>query len=473
MNIVYYLNSSKLKDKGISVSGGHGYTYDPLKESKRKLVKDTPSCYGYFVNGTLQSIAVEQVEILSGRTLRQENEYDAFLTHLNELLGYAKRVNAEKVLIITNSINGVKLCTTPKLTEKFANNELVNKVRALVKEFGNNVMFDNELWALGGEGAKQSCKQLDLATALLELQNCQEASLDVCTVKEFKDPENDFNRLVTATRWFFNTGDKSTFYQYDKYGYRQYCFGRVEPQKQYYGKATPDVYYSALFTKEPITILDKLYNFCQANKPNPYNLIAAAKIDLIKSKEISRVIDVLPGTIGKNSLTASMSVAGVDDPILVDFIDPPGLCYRIRDFHHVLSRYHEFFRERDEQGIFKCHKFIDITDRFFEKDQKDKWKLASNFTMNTLTIPIAIQAPGCVKDVTINLAIKYDTPERSALNSIIKEKNAEFKVYLGLDFQDEAGVVYYTIVDTPGYTYIHANSCSNLRVYSLKELGRK
>lgn len=473
MNIVYYLNSAKLKDKEVSVSGGHGYSYDPKVESKRKLVKDAPSCYGYFANGSLQSIPADQVEILSGRTLRQAFEYDAFLTHMVELLSHVQQSGCEKLLVITNSINGVKLCTTPKLTEKYSNHELALRVRKILAELGDKVIFDTELWAKGGEGCKQAAKQLEFSTALLELTGTQEATLEVQALKEFKNPENDFNRLVTASRWFFNTGDKSRHYVPDDHGYRQYCFGRIDPQKQYYGKATPDVYYSALFTKEPITILDKLFNFCQANKPNPYNMLAGAKVDLLKSKEIARVIDVMPGTIVKNDLVAAMSIAGNDDPVLVDFIDPPGLSYRIRDFQHSLGRFHDFFRARNELGEFKHHKFIDITDKFFERDTKGKWKLAKDFTMNTLTIPVPIQAPGCIKDVVINLSVKYDTPERSALNSLINTKVPEFKVYIGLDFEDPAGVLYYTVVETPEFTYIHCNSCSNLRVYSLKELGRK
>lgn len=473
MNIVYYLNSTMLKDRGVAIAGGHGYTYDASKESKRKLIKDTPSGYGYFVGGSLQSIAVDQVNILSGRTLNEPTEHEVSLVAIIELLEHAKREGVDKILIVGNCSNAFKLLQTPKLTEKYAGNETVLKARRLFKGFESNIFLEDELWAKGGEGCKQAAKQMDFARALLELPDAPKSVLEEESVKDFKNPDNDFNKLVTASRWFFNTGDRSTFYQQDEHGFRQYCFGRIDPAKNYYGKATPDVYYSALFTKQPIAVLDKLYDFCKENKPNPYNLLAAANIDMVKSKEVSRVINIMPGKIKKNELIASMSIGIQDNPVLVDFIDPPGLSYRIRDFQHHLAGYHAVFRKKDENNEFRHHRFVDITDRLFEQDAKGKWKIHSEFTMNTLTIPVAIKAAGCVKDVVINLAVKYDMPDRSPLNSLIVAKIPEFKVYLGLDFSDPAGVAYYTIVETPEFTYLHANSCANLRVYSLKELGRK
>lgn len=273
--------------------------------------------------------------ILNGRGLRQETEIDAFLAHLTEVFEYAEKEEAEKVLIIHDCVNGQKLLENAKVSDKFADNEFVKRARALYTKLKGKVILDLEYYAKGGEGPKQAHKQMELAQAMLELPIGEPVTLDIVTVKEYKNPENDFNKVVTASRWFFNTGDKSEFYNIDENGYRRYEFGRIDPQKAYYGKATPDVFYSALFTKTPIVILDKLYDFCKAVKPNPLNLLAAADVGMVKSKEISRVIDTIPGTLSKNELKASMSIAGVSDPVLVDFIDPPGLSYRIKDFQQI------------------------------------------------------------------------------------------------------------------------------------------
>lgn len=473
MNIVYYIVSTFIKDKNVGLSGGHGYSYDPNKESNRKLIKDTPSVYGFFVNGNYQNIPVDRVDIYNGRVLNQPNETAAFLLQLELIINewLVNKTDGNKLLIITNCVKGHKMVMAGRHPEGL-DPDLFKRVHGLYTEYKKDIIIDIEYYAKGGEGPKVAHKQLELATALSELPASKIISLDKLDLKSYKDPEIDFNKLVTASRWYFNTGDKSDFFDIDELGYRKYTFGRVDPDKNYYGKATPDVYYSSLYTKTPIETLDKLFTFCQRNKPNPYNIMSAGNLKVIKSKEITRVIDTIPGVFGKKDLVAPMTVGNTEDAILVEFIDPPGLSYRIRDAHSRLDFIYKFFRQRNEDGWYRKNRFIDITENFFVKDPKGKWKIHPNFTNNTLTVPIKIEAPGCVKPVTINLSVKYDMPERNSLNSLIVNKVEDMKVYLALDFNDDAGVSYCTIVSTPDYDYIHSNSNANLRVYSLKELGR-
>ena len=473
MNIVYYIVSSFIKDKNVGLSGGHGYSYDPGNESKRKLQKDVPTVYGYYVNGNYQNIAVDQIDIYNGRILNQPNEVDAYLTHLELIINkwLEEKKDGNKLLVISNCVKAHKMLEKNKCPDQY-NAELFKRVYALIQEHKKDIIHDIEYYAKGGEGPKTAHKQLELAIALADLPNPDAVTLDKMDVKEYKNPEIDFNKLVTATRWYFNTGDKSTFHDVDEQGYRHYTFGRVDPDKNYYGKATPDVYYSALYTKTPIKVLDKLFAFCQKNKPNPYNIMAAGNLNHIKSKEIARVIDTIPGTFGKKELVAPMTLGNNEGANLVEFIDPPGLSYRIRDFHAKLDAIFRFWRKRDENGCYQKHKFIDITELFFIKDPKGKWKIHPDFTNNTLKMPVSIEAPGCIKPVTINLSMKFDTPERNALNSLIVNKVEDIKVFLALDFSDDSGVSYCTIVHTPEFDYIHSNSIANLRVYSLKELGK-
>lgn len=475
MNIVYYIVSTSLKsqDKSVGISGGHGYSYDPANESKKKLIKDAPTVYGYYVNGNYQNIAVDQVDIYNGRILGQPNETEAFLLHFELIINKWKegKKDGEKLLVITNCVKGHKMLMNNRHPDSL-DADLFKRVYSLWKDQGKDVLLDIEYYAKGGEGPKTAHKQLELATAMCELPAPDKINLDVMDIKEYKNPEIDFNKLVTASRWYFNTGDKSDFYDVDERGYSKYTFGRVDPDKKYYGKATPDVYYSTLYTKERIKVLDKLFNFSQKNYPNPYNIMAAGELNFIKSKEVARIIDTIPGTFSKKELIAPMTLGGTENAVLVESIDPPGLSYRIRDFHAKLDMIYRFFLKRDETGRFQNNQFIDITNLFFVKDPKGKWKIHPDFTNNTLKTPVTIEAPGCVKPVKINLSIKYDTPERNAFNSLVVNKVENIKVFLALDFNDESGVSYCTIVQTDDFDYIHSNSISNLRVYSLKELGK-
>lgn len=473
MNIVYYAVSSFDKDKNVGISGGHGYSYDPSKESKRRLIKDAPSVYGYFVNGSYQNIPVDPIDIYNGRVLKQPNETEAFLLHLELIINewLKDKKDAEKLLVITNCVKGHKMLTNNRHPDT-VNAEVFKRVYTLLKEQGKDLILDIEYYAKGGEGPKMAHKQMELAVAMLELPASDTTTMDVMSVKDFKNPEIDFNKLVTASRWYFNTGDLSNFNDRDDRGWRSYKFGRVDPDKNYYGKATPDVYYSALYTKDDITVLDKLYNFCQKNRPNPCNIMSAGNLNFIKSKEVARIIDTIPGTFGKKELVAPMTLGGTENAVMVEFIDPPGLSYRIRDFHAKLDQIYKFFRGRDADGKYRKHEYIDITHLFFVKDAKDKWKIQPDFTNNTLTIPVMVNVPCCVKPVKINLSIKYDTPERNAFNSLITNKEENIKVFLALDYSNDSGVSYCTITSTDTFDYIHSNSSSHLRVYSLKELGR-
>lgn len=473
MNIVYYIVSSFIKEKNLAVSGAHGYSYDPTKESSRKLIKGAPTVYGYFVNGSYQNIGIDPVTIFNARVIKQINEVEAFLVNLELIINewVKDKADTDKMLVITNSVKGFKMLKANRCPESI-NGDLFKRVHSLYKECGDSIILDVEYYAKGGEGPKTAHKQVELAEALCELPSSPLSSLDSLSVKEYKNPEIDFNKLVTATRWYFNTGDKSEFYDLDDSGFRKYLFGQVEPSKKYYGKATPDVFYSILYTKTPISVLDKLYNFCKENRPNPYNIMSGGNLNHIKSKEIARTIDMIPGVFKNKNLMAPVTLGINDDPVLVDFIDPPGLSYRIRDFHHQLDLIHQFFLKRDSDGFYQQHQFVEITDLFFVKDEKGKYKINPDFTNNTSKVVVPIKVSGCVKPVKINLSIKYDTPERNAFNSLVATKQSDIHVYLALDFTNQAGVKYCTITTTPDFEYIHSNSISNLRVYSLKELGQ-
>lgn len=473
MNIVYYIVSTFSKDKNIGISGGHGYSFDPSKESKRKIQKDVPTVYGYFADGTYQNIAVDQVDIYNGRVIKANNETESYLLHLEMIINewLIDKEDKAKLLIISNCVKGHKWLKANKCPDAL-DKELFNRVYALYEANSKDIILDVEYYAKGGEGPKVAYKQVELATALNELPDSEVLVLDKMSVKDYRNPEIDFNKLVTATRWYFNTGDRSTFMDVDDFGYRCYQFGRVDPDKNYYGKATPDVYYSSLFTKTPIKSLDKLYGFCKRSKPNPYNILSAGNLNFIKSKEVARIIDTIPGTYNKKDLIAPMTLGNNEEAILVETIDPPGLSYRIKDFQNTLRLLHEFFMKRDENGVFGKTSFVEITDKFFVIDDKGKYKINPDFTNNTLKVPVTIEAPGCVKKINVNLSVKYDTPERNAFNSLIVNKVTDIKVYLVLDFTDPSGVRYCTLVNTPDFNYIHSNSIANLRVYSIKELGQ-
>lgn len=470
MNTVYYMVGLLDANKGLAVTGGHGYTYDPEVVGKKNVVKNVPTPYGYFVDSDHQNASVVIVDYVNGRAVKYENIHLSFLVHLEKLLSWHKENGGQKLLVASNM---------PKVTKAFVANkkhesvdaEYHKKVFDLYTSMKDDVIFNFVLYPKGGNGVKFAHNQANIAALLSEIVSRPEMLFDVLGEKEFSNPTIEFNKLVTASRWFFNTGDTSQYYEKTENDRRAYFFGRVEPDKHYYGKATPDVYYSGLFTKEPVMVLDKLYNFCKTVKENPLNHLLAGNLNNIKSKEVARTVDTLPGKFEGNELISPMQIASNETPCLVELLNPPGLAYRIKDKIDELRAIYHYFLNRQDDKYGKTH-FVDITNYFFVQDGK-KVKISPEFTTNTLKFSIPVNSPHCVKPVPINLSIKYDCPDRNSFNSLLKDKITDIKVFLVLDFSNEAGVSYSTITTTPDFDYVHSNSIANLRVYSLRELGRK
>lgn len=469
MNIIYYLVGAINKDTSVGCTGGHGYSYDSNVKGKKRVNKNVATPYGYFVNSDYQSESVIIDSYINGRSVGTESIQVLFLKHMEVLIDYFLKNEGEKLLLVTNM---------PKVTKSFIagnikceDEDLTKRVLEKFATVKDNFIVDYTLYPKGGIGCQHAHNQCRIGEMIMKLKPEGEVKLNHLSEKEFSEPEVEFNNLVTASRWYFNTGNNSHFYQLTSNGRRAYHFGKVEPDKNYYGKATPDVYYSTLYTKDPVPLLDKLYEFCKLAKGNDLNLLLAGNLNNIKSKEVARTIDDIPGEFKDNTLISPMRIRVDDEPGLVDYINPPGLSYRISEFLEELDDIYDVFLRRDEDNPTCKIKFMDITDHLFEFDN-GKAKIHPEFVSTTLKFNVTIDSPDCVKPVKLGICPRYDLPDRNSFNSLIKSKITDIKVWLVLDFSDVGGVRYSTITSTPDFDYLHSNSIANLRVYSLRELGR-
>lgn len=463
-NTAYYVVLPlKLGDKTNAV-GGHGYSYDQGVIGKKSLCKDVPTGYGYFSDGPYQTNSVNILHYLTGRSVGFTDIETGFFNHLEEVMKYHFDNDGAKLLLTSN---------VPKLLNALVENkgksEQFKRTYDLYIQHKNDIIVDHTFYPKGGIGFKLATDQCNYAVALADLGIAQLTFIEAQTEKEFSKPEIDFNKLISSSfNWFFNTGDRSTHYEETPDGRRGYFFGRPE-KKKYYGKPTPDVCYSALFTKHPITVLDKLFEFCKSTKSNPLNYITAGNLNYILSKEVGRMIDKLPGVFQGNKLISPMKIATSDDPCIAEVLET-GLGYRIKEFCAELCLTYKKFTERNTHQS-DTVAFVDITDKFFVKEN-NKLKISPDFTQNTLKITVPVTSPHCIKPVKINLGVRYDTPSRNEFNALIKDKVKDVSVYLVLNFSNPAGCEYKLIVDTPEFTFVYTNACANKRVYSLAELGR-
>lgn len=491
LNMVIYLNvgECQIKKNVLHPMGGHGYTYDVAVVGKRKLQKDTPTTSGYFTgNPHKPSTVVDQVDIVSLTVPNSLSVISALLRGMVELLTYFQQhpeyknlcvVTRHKEVAQLTKLHENVVATGYKLGKKEldpADIEIYNQYLTLLKEWEANdhkVIFDLDGSVEGGKGNKAADQQKGLAEVITIWSNETHASLSLMGRKEYENPESDFNKLVSATRWYFMTGDDSDFYE--KYGdYRAYSFGKVEPDKKYYGKLTPDVTYSKLFTKTPIQILDKLFEFTDKTVPNPDGLMSAGNLTNVKSKDLVRLIDTYPAVKERENLIMPYTVGGQEEPLLVELINPPMLSYRIKESFLGIDVVFNAFINRDANNEYKNNKFYDITSEIYAKEENKKGdmklKIAPEFGMNTSVIKVKVEHRKAVKPVVLILGVGYDLPERNAFNSVT---DPDVKVWCAVDTQNDSGIRYCTITETADFLYIHTSGIANLRVLSLDELGRK
>lgn len=472
--------------------GGHAYTYDINEEGKKKLVKDVPTSSGYYTNNRQKANTVVVVKDIGSLTVaNRDTQVEALLKGFLLVL---ERFDLDQTLknlcVITdrkelNLVTKFKLDALQKAEEvKFGNSYVLNPIeRVLLEdivrrmtwmgESGRKVIFDLTTLAEGGLGVKEAQKSLDLAEVITQWSFTKEDSIDFQTRKEYENPEVQFNKLVCATRWYFDSNNPEGYYELLE-GYRVYSFGKVEPDKSYYGKITPDVTYSKLYTKQPLELLDKLFEFTRSKIDNPDGYLSAGDLNNVVSKDVARLIDTVPAVPAPKSKLVSPFTKQNGKPVLIELINPVMMSYRIRDHLVTLDVILKAFLEKDADNKFGHSTFYDITDMIYVKEVNgkgvEKLKLNPAFTQTLETFSISVDHPNSKKKVPIKLSIGFDMPDRNSFNAV---EDPKVKVWCVTDTRNQQGVRYSTLVETEDFIYVHTAAASNLRVLTLAELGRK
>lgn len=488
-NIILYLLGGETalgKKKVAGFFGGHGYTYDVDEKGKKKLAKDVPTTTGYFVSGSNQNVVlpVDVVSLMiAGSKDFLSATFDGLRVIFETVLGdedikniciIAKYSFLEKLLTVDLNKIKEKENKYGKLEFFPWHYEQLEELQSLYNKVleRSKVIFDYDKSVEGGLGMKTAGEQSGTAEVCTVWGHEPEQWMVFTPQKEFWSPETDFNKIVSASRWYFNTTEGGHFE--DEYaGYRRYDFGKLD-KKKYYGKATPDITYGSLFTQTPIQLLDKLYKFAKAKVKNPKGLMMAGDLQYVKSKAVGRLIDSYPGAVKGKDIIMPFNVGGKDEPTLIELIDPPGLSYRIADTFDDIAMIFDAFLKKDENNAFgKLQKFIDITDRIFaiEVNGKGVKKLKMNpdFKQSTLSIKVEAEHSKAVKKVPLHLGVNFDIPNRNAFNSV---SDPEAKVWINVEESDEKCLRYRCIVTADDWVYIHTAGNANVRVLNLSELGK-
>jgi len=491
-NLVAYLcaGSVKVGKKEEFSLGGFGYSYTIANEGKKQLKKDVATTSGYYTGNNQRSNTVVVVdEILTLVASNRHSMFEVIMDGFNEVLEqFVIGGSVFKNLCLISSFTELNLVWKLKPEQvketgmKIGKHELstadyaaLRKVMKTIAEFqalpDRKVIFDFAQAAEGGFGNKNSFKQMELAEVMTTFGNEPEISLGLIPRKQYEEPETDFNKLVTGSRWYIDSVSPEDHYA-EIYGYRKYGFGKVEPDKNYYGKQTPDVTYSALFTKKPIAFLDKLFDFAHKRIYNPDGYLLAGDLRHLNSKEVARMIDTYPAIKQGKDLVSPVTKQN-GKPVLIELISPVLMSYRIRDQLDSMNVVLDTFLKKDENNQSGYTKFYDITDMIYlkEANKKGDIKVKLNPEFNTLknTFLVKVEHPKAVKPVALLLSVGYDMPERNSFNSV-DDPNVE--VWVATDTRNAQGIRYCTVVKTDDCIYIHTSAVANLKVLSLAEQGR-
>jgi len=477
--------------------GGHGYTYDINEEGKKKLVKDVPTSSGYFAGNVQKANTVVTVkDIVSLTIANKDSKNEALLAGYLEILDvFSIDPCMKNLCVITphkelEQLAKLKLDVVKKAEEVKLGGQLLNPVERILlediltrltwmQETKRRVIFDLAGSAEGGLGNRQASKQLDLAEVITQWSFTKEQNLSRVPRKEYENPEIQFNKLVEATRWYYETNNPELFYQLH-HGYRVYNFGKVEPDKSYYGKLTPDVTYSKLFTKQPLELLDKLFEFTRTKIDNPDGYLSAGDLNNIVTKDVARLINQVPAVPdGKTKLVSPFTRKNSNPDkkdsktVLIELINPVMMSYRIRDHLMGMDVILEAFMNRNEENVHGYSTFYDITDLIYVKEVNgkgvEKLKLNPEFTQLKETFTVKIHHPNSKKPVPIKLSVGFDLPSRNSFNTV---EDPKVRVWCVTDTRNQLGVRYSTLVETDDYIYVHTSAVANLRVLTLSELGR-
>lgn len=494
-NIVLYLLVDELliNRKPRYIGGLHGYTYLLDEEGKKRLQKGVPTTTGYFVGNARHSGSVVNIsDYLLGTVSNASSHVEPCLSLLKEMfteISKPENIDEYKNICIISKYPLLEKLLKMDLKKLEENNWTIGKIeltpdnaqdlkdlQQLYQKWtglDRKVIFDVNGAVEGGPGNKLASKQSGLGKIETTPNGKKRVFFEFMTKKEYEDPQTDFNKIVCAGRWYFNTGEGSEFYD-DFHGYRAYNFGQVEPDKKYYGKLTSDVTFATLYCKEPIQLLDKLFDYARKLIPNPNEYLSAGILNNVMSKDVARIIDTFPGIKAGKDLNIPFESAGKEEPTLIELIDPPVMSYQIRSNIEKVHHLFDLFMTRDEKNHSGYTRFMDITDRFYEEETNKKGvvkrKLHSGFTQKVSTFQVAVEHPNAVIPVPLNLSVGYDLPDRNSLNSCVNEN---VKVWLGYDVQNPHGIRYFCVVESEQWVYIQMSSVANLRILNIKELGKQ
>lgn len=479
LKAVIYTDGGCRPSRGIGGWGVHGYFYDDEEPKQGSGCKSAIlTNKGYAVTGKGKPVNVKAYLDGYGSLIPESTNNQAEITGLLKAIQALLETEVTEVIFrldskytiegTTNWMEGWK--ANGWLTssgEPVSNVDLWKQIDEsypkLLEKCGGKVKFihvDGHSGDVGNDMADHFCGMAIVAGR----KGITLDEMDITEAKGYWSSSADCNKMLSCSKWYFNThivSNKSPD------GRTIYYIGDHGSDDELYGKPQSDIGYAVLYLKEPDPVLETIRAFQDTVDASTFNNVIIGRLDnILQSSNYEDILDGKDNFIHRP--TQFLDLYLNNDPKhggvqLTKEQRPARLAFNAFDrMMEMECRLWDFISDSESKGV--C--VTDITSLLYDVDDSKKkpvCKLKPEITTATRSLPIDVSYDtGARKGVEkVSITVGQDIAKRNTLSALA---GLFPKVSVVTWREADNGFRYATIIEADGDVGIWAGIYSNLRV---------
>lgn len=481
--LVLYTDGGCKPARGIGGWGVHGYFYkEEIPKTGSGCKGHFPTADGYKTNDTKKDGDIKEVTVVKyvdgfGSILPESTNNEAEVIALSKALGVAVAHKAQDVQFVLDSryvLQGAQGAASRWRDNGWTSNngdpvanrnswEVVLKQLDQLNEMGTQIRWD---WVKGHSGNAGNEAADDLASkgVIIGRKRVEHESVEISEPKGYWKDDNDYNRLISHSRWVFVNRDGKPDVLPD--GRYIYMFGELGKQVEdnLLGKRLTSASFSILYLKEPEPVLEKVRIHQNTLKTIIRGNVIIGRLDNILRPstyaQVSKHAGLFLQTEGHKADSFDVDL----NPITIE-LSPPGLAFRGLDvFDSLKMTFDQFQEDPEKYGI----TVTDITPHLYERqDSKKKTvvKLRSSIdgSLKTIDVSVKYNTGSGTRETDVKFIIGTDIAKRNTLAAVASE---HLSVYVLTWKESDVAFRYATVIKTEHDIGIWAGVYANLKLVS-------
>lgn len=440
--VILYGDGSAINGQGCYGSGCTGYIFS--NEDLNIKSTDTPSKYAITDKGYIET---ENINKGNYTILVPEYYFDGIFGYNNigtnnraELLAYIEpinrlledtRLNIEKIIFKTDSEYTIKVIEYTMYMQEREWRVKLNNNQDLVEiiyNLNNRLKANNialEVIKVLGHSTSLGNNLADRLSNIARITRVQKFHIEVNNKKHWSR-RMEIDPLLRFRQMFFISGNTLE----PMYGIMDYKMA-TEP-----GIKSNDTVFGTIVTKERVEILDQIMSMFSKAMTN-VDVMNTIDLNNLYNRDNTYYYSIF-GPIIFTFNKRNNTLVGVNNDTIVKQVYPSGLA--IQAYENILNIYKilVYYREHEEND----YKYVDITDKFYHKDKKNKTVCSLDNTTTSIEFTLD-KVDNIGKNINIILSLGKDTLTKNQFKAI--EKNNP-KVTLVLNKINKT-ILYKTIVE--------------------------